>query len=342
MTESAIPSRREEESRIAASWLGRLEQVLADRDPGVFRRALHTAGIKASDLEAGKNIRLDQLDTAQLYARQHHPDITLRMYHASDLLDLGLIGYAMASSDTVRKALDLALNYHDVTSDRYQLQLIEHGKEARLRQLPFIEHLEHSVDMGEELAGLVRILESLLGAGTDFGEARVSFNFAAPGYVETYEEVFPCSCEFEAEHCEFVFPAAWLDSPVATANVSTSAVCASMCERVMGSGRMRSGTQEVVQRLLVSRVGRHMPTLEEAASALKMSAGQLRKRLYRESTTYKRIVLDVRMALARHYLQATSLSVQEVAYLLDYSQPAPFSRAFRAYYGIAPGRSRSA
>ena len=105
MNDLTLPSRNQEESRIAASWLQRLDQVLNTRDPHLFRQALHLAGIRNSDLEQGRNIRLDQLDTVQLFARERFPDITLRMYHASDLLDLGLIGYAMASSGTVRKAL---------------------------------------------------------------------------------------------------------------------------------------------------------------------------------------------------------------------------------------------
>ena len=86
--------------------------------------------------------------------------------------------------------------------------------------------------------------------------------------------------------------------------------------------------------------GRSMLRLEQAAEQLRLSPGQLRKRLYRAGTTYKALVLKTRMELARHYLQDTRLSVQEIAYLLDYSSPAPFSRAFKQYYGLAPDHFR--
>jgi len=79
-----------------------------------------------------------------------------------------------------------------------------------------------------------------------------------------------------------------------------------------------------------------MLRLEEAAGEMRMSTAQLRKRLYRSGTSYKKIVLEVRMILGRHYLESTHLSIQEVAYLLDYSQPGPFSRAFKKYFGQAP------
>jgi AraC-like DNA-binding protein len=46
------------------------------------------------------------------------------------------------------------------------------------------------------------------------------------------------------------------------------------------------------------------------------------------------------MALASHYLKSTMLSIQEIAYLLDYAQPGPFSRAFKKHFGHAPSEVR--
>ena len=113
-----------------------------------------------------------------------------------------------------------------------------------------------------------------------------------------------------------------------------------MCDRLIGAGSADRDTPQMVRRLLLSRPGRRMYRLNEAAEELNLSATQLRKRLYRAGTTYKALVLDTRMVLAQHYLQDTTLSVQEVAYLLDYSQPAPFSRAFKSFYGVPPEESR--
>jgi AraC-like DNA-binding protein len=101
-------------------------------------------------------------------------------------------------------------------------------------------------------------------------------------------------------------------------------------------------TPRAVRRLLLSRPGKRMLRLEEAADELLMSTAQLRKRLYRAETSYKNIVLETRMGLARHYLESTPLSVQEIAYLLDYAQPGPFSRAFKKYYGFPPRNARLA
>ena len=84
-----------------------------------------------------------------------------------------------------------------------------------------------------------------------------------------------------------------------------------------------------------------MPDLESAAGLLRLTPAQLRKRLYRAGTSYKKLVLETRMGLGKQYLVDTSLSIQEIAYLLDYGSPPPFSRAFKKYFGHSPEAYRS-
>ncbi len=306
----------------------------------MYTRSLRAADIPLGDPDGGGLIRLDQLAAAQLHAKKHFPAVTLQMYHESDLLDLGLIGYAMTSSGTVGKALEIAVKYHDLTSERYELQLFEHSRWAIVRQLPFLNHLGEYIDIGEELAGVCKILSALLGDRVNYAQVTCRFGYPEPAYRGEYEKAFPGTCKFDADHSEIQFPAKWLEMMVTTANSDAAAVCASICERVIGTGTRMTSFAEATKRLLVSRAGREMLSLAEAAGELRLSVSQLRKRLYKESTSYKQVVLEVRMTLARHYLEVTSLSVQEIAYLLDYSQAAAFSRAYKLYFGHSPRKSR--
>ncbi|CAN0605581.1 unnamed protein product, partial [Ectocarpus sp. 12 AP-2014] len=95
-------------------------------------------------------------------------------------------------------------------------------------------------------------------------------------------------------------------------------------------------TTDAVRALLLTRRGRTIPDVATAARALNMSTDQFRKRLWRQGSSYKALVLETRMVLARNYLTSTSLGIQEIAYLLDYSNPGAFSRAFKNFYGMAP------
>ena len=56
--------------------------------------------------------------------------------------------------------------------------------------------------------------------------------------------------------------------------------------------------------------------------------------------TYKELVKNFRLNLAREYLSNTNLPLAEVAYLVGYSGLANFHRAFAARYGSTPGQYR--
>lgn len=339
-----IPTKQDEESRIVANWLRRIQDILREGGPpNLFWRAIERAGLSGSDLKSGDGLSHSHLDLVVEFVRQQVPDLTLRMLKSSELLDLGLMGYAALSSGTVGNGIKVMLRYQELTSDRYtEATVLENGYFC-IRPIPRWRHVAHLRNIAEDcLAGNWRVFELLLGPDADLLGARVHLAFPEPEYSSTYHDVFkPCVVEFNSEITELRIPQKWLESPVASANTVMSGVTAAVCERMLGPGRgMRMDTSRAVRRLLLSRPGKRMLRLEEAASELLMSTAQLRKRLYRAQTSYKNIVLETRMGLAKHYLESTPLSIQEIAFMLDYAQPGPFSRAFKKYYGHPPRDAR--
>jgi len=339
-----IPSRQEEESRIVVNWLRRIQDILRDEGPpNLFLRAIERAGLSGADLKSGEGLSHSQLDIVVEYIREQVPDLTLKMLKTSELLDLGLMGYAALSSGTVGNAIKVMLRYQELTSDRYtETTEMENGCLC-IRPVPRWQYVTQLRNIAEDcLGGNWRIFELLLGPDAGLRGASAHFAFPEPQYSDTYHEVFkPCLVQFDAEKTELRIPQKWLVLPVTSANIVMSGVTAAVCERMLGPGRgTRMDTPRAVRRLLLSRPGKRMLRLEEAADQLLMSTAQLRKRLYRAETSYKNIVLETRMGLARHYLESTPLSIQEIAYLLDYAQPGPFSRAFKKYYGFPPRNAR--
>jgi len=341
---TTIESRRAEKSKITANWIMRMRECLSDAEQQRYLMdALHSAGITDGDLAERRNIEQHQLDRALQLVLRRVPDISLRMFSRAELADLGVMGYAAINSGTVGRAMRFLYHYHELTSDRYIDTMTVDDDVVRVSPLPRMSHMHDFKNIAEDsLAGNWRTLGLLIGDDLDPSSASVHFDFEAPDYERTFREVFSCAVHFNAERNELVFPAAWLQHPIASGNETMADVCTAMCERLLGAGESLRSTQQVVRRLLLSRPGRRMYRLEEAAAELNLSTTQLRKRLYRAGTSYKKLVLDTRMALARHYLNDTNLAVQEIAYLLDYSQAAPFSRAFKAFYGQSPEQAREA
>ncbi len=339
----SLESRHAEKSKIAANWIARMRQCMNEGDePQILVDALRSARVTPSHLDGRLHLEPGQLDAVVSYAIRFVPDITLRMFARAELTDLGVIGYAAINSDTVGKAMVFLYRYHELTSDRYIDHLVVEDDLAIVSAIPLMSHLQDFRNITEDsFAGNWRTLHLLLGDAVDYSKAKIYFNFPKPEYEASYRDAFQCPYEFDADRSELQFPAKWLLHPIASANRTMADVCTAMCERLLGAGGASRETSQIVRRLLLSRPGRRMYRLDEAAAELRLSTSQLRKRLYRAGTSYKELVLEIRMALAKHYLEDTDLAIQEIAYLLDYSQPAPFSRAFKTFYGVSPDKSRA-
>lgn len=346
MTDSRLitnTSRDEQESGIVNNWLKRLRSCLTDEQQPLFLQALQEVGLAPGNLDGEHSVQQSQLDQVVLLLRREVPDITLRLFSRVEVLDLGLIGYAAINSGTLGKALEVMYAYHSLASDRYLDQFEVHADLAVVYPVPLPGYLDDYQNIAEDsLAGNWRALQILVGDKADNDRISLHFDYSQPAYIETYHEVFGPNCHFNQERSELRFPSAWLDVPVNRTGGGLAQVFTAMCERILGPGETGTDTSEMVQRLLLTRSGRNMPRLEQAAEQLLLSPNQLRKRLYRAGTTYKALVLKTRMELARHYLLDTHLSVQEIAYLLDYASPAPFSRAFKQYFALAPEHYRQA
>ena len=342
MDDTRFQSRQAEQSKIAVNWVTRMRQCMRNGDePQVLEDALRLAAVSPAHLDGRLTLSQAQLDKVIRHAAKYVPDISLRMFARAELTDLGVMGYVAINNDKVGKALDFLYKYHELTSDRYSDRFTIEGDWAVVTPVPVLAHMHEFRNIVEDsFAGNWRVLHVLLGDSVDMRRAHISFDYPAPEYEATYAEVFECTFEFNADRNELKFPVSWLDQPIATADHTMAEVCTAMCERLLGAADSTNDTAQIVRRLLLSRSGRHVYRLEEAATQLRLSTSQLRKRLYKAGTSYKQLVLETRMALARHYLEDTNLPVQEIAYLLDYSQPAPFSRAFKLYYGKSPNQER--
>ena len=339
-----IQSRQQEESQIVVKWLSRLHDCIKEESPRLFDEAITRTRLSREQLRSGEGLTHEHFDRVIEHVRRQVPDVTFRFMSELELLDLGMLGYAVLSCPDVSKGLALMARYLELTSDRYtEKHAVEEGFHV-IRPSPTWRHLGEDESIAEDcIGGNWQAIRLMLGPEMDYFGAAACFAFPAPDNEAAYREYFsPCAVKFNTECSELRIPSSWLNLPVSSGNVLMSDMTSAVCERLLGPGRStRIDTARAVRRLLLSRPGQRMLRLEQAADEMMMSTAQLRKRLYRAGTSYKSIVLEVRMGLARHYLESTHLSIQEIAYLLDYAQPGPFSRAFKKYFGASPRTVRN-
>lgn len=101
-----------------------------------------------------------------------------------------------------------------------------------------------------------------------------------------------------------------------------------------------AGVAFEVQRALSGRVAGGDTRIGAVADRLAMSSRTLQRRLAAEGVSFQELLEGARREAAGRYIGESTLAIGEVAYLVGYSEPAAFHRAFRRWYGMTPAAFR--
>jgi AraC-like DNA-binding protein len=100
------------------------------------------------------------------------------------------------------------------------------------------------------------------------------------------------------------------------------------------------GLRSTVENHLVTTLSSGKVQTVVVAQQLGMSTRSFTRQLAAEHTTYGQILDHLRKRLARRYLEDPRIALQQIAWLLGYSEFSAFAHAFKRWYGTSPRRAR--
>nr|MDQ3744920.1 AraC family transcriptional regulator [Acidobacteriota bacterium] len=101
-------------------------------------------------------------------------------------------------------------------------------------------------------------------------------------------------------------------------------------------------TRGRVESLLLPVLHTGEASMDMIARKLGISRQTLFRKLKAEGVTFEQVLDGLRHQMALHYLNGKKVSVNETAYLVGFSDPASFSRAFKRWTGASPRTMRAA
>lgn len=261
-----------------------------------------------------------------------NPALGLEIGGGAKPVDFGILAHAMMSSTTLRQAINLWVRFYNLVGMTIQLRLTEEDDESWTMRIG-TEGTEGDVRrfcVEEILMIAIRLGAAL--CEQPYQPYRCTLAYPAPPHAATYAEYLGCPVEFGAEHSALVTRSPALDTPLRGSDPEFNEICLLHCRQIMRQMSTHSPLAARLRSLFLNRGG-HLPTLEEAALSLGISARSIRRHLQQEGTSYQALIDSFRHDLAREYLDSGHLSAKEIGYRLGFSDISAFRRAFKSWTG---------
>ncbi|KAB2888831.1 MAG: AraC family transcriptional regulator [Kofleriaceae bacterium] len=242
----------------------------------------------------------------------------------------------------MRAALDRLVRYNRLVHSAAEFTVQEAGARVRIEHAFAVPGRQPGRQASEfTLATLVAITGQI--AGVDIRPLAVELPHAPPADdLTAYEAVFGVPPRMRRPVGAVELARSDLDRPCPAADPHLSEVILRQANALLAARPGPSTTYgDRVRRYLVDHLGGNAVSLASAAESLKLSERSLQRRLAAEDTSFDALVDELRRELALRYLADRSMAIGEVAYLLGYSEPSAFHRAFKRWTGSTPAEIRA-
>ena len=307
------------------------------------------SGIDVADLEdQDRRIPLSSYMALMRAGKEMANDPALALhfgeaYDVSELSIVGLMGYACETAADAfaqlgrytRLMIDVDVDgkggaRHVLSREKGRLSLID----TRENPNDFPELTESSfarmISIGRRMPGEMKFLRE------------VHVTHAAPAYRAEYDRIFQVPVVFESDKNALVMSGdeSWLNQRIALQPRYLFGVLSERAELLLKELENSKSTRGRVESLLMPVLHTGDASMDRIAEKMGISRPTLFRKLREEGVSFEKVLDELRYKLAFSYLEGKRASVNETAYLVGFSEPAAFSRAFKRWTGSSPRAMR--
>ena len=243
------------------------------------------------------------------------------------------LSYAWLASKNLKDAMERTVRYSRIVSDVVDLSLQKVGGAYKLS----IEYNQLSLDPVPEsvdaaIASIVVMAREAY--SEELNPVLVMLPRKQPDNSREFSEFFHSPIEYEAQECSLLFNEAEIEKLLPTANAELALMTDEAMEKYLASLDRNAWSTQVRSRLL-NQLPTGVATLQSIARGLNVSSGTLKQKLDEEGASFEDILDETRHALATKYLNDATLSREEIAFLLGFSELSQFERTLEKWNSTA-------
>jgi len=242
-----------------------------------------------------------------------------------------LLDYLVMTTDTVGEALAQLSRYFKISGAPCTVEIKADEDPVRMVLAINGTALKESAEYGVAL-NIFRLRSET--------DGRVAIDHVSfvhqPDDVRDLEQLFGCEVRVNGSWAGVALPREAMNIPLRRRDP----ILREMLEQQ--AAPVASGLPEIdggaldVRRAISSRLAKGQTDIDVIARDLGTSSRTLQRRLSSAGVSYQDLLDHVRRDAAERYIGSTPLSIGEIAYLLGYSEPAAFHRAFKRWHDVTP------
>jgi len=313
-------------------------------------------GIQGDEIicEAGLSPQLLSNPSALLSAREYDALASCAQRRVNDpafALHLGemlrtemldTVGLLISTATDFREALEQFLRFKPLINPCGDLTLTEEGTHACITcHISPEQGLSGDFRYAEMYFSTIYHLTASL-SGRAIRVYRVELTHDGSAYAYELHRIFGTDAVIclNAKENILVFERDILDEPLPSKAPAFNRQIEQLAQRLMADLPQGDTMTAAVLRILEALMGQRILDIEEVARQLSITPRTLQRHLQDEDTTYLALRDHIRYRYAQRHLQDTAMSIDRIAELLGFSEPANFYRAFKGWSGVSPGEYR--
>ncbi len=272
------------------------------------------------------------------------PALALQFGEAFTMPELSIVGLISQAAETVAEAFDQMNRYVRLildTGDRHGdwFEIIRDQDQAWMALTSDLYHRHPRLAESAFARAMAGSPDS--SANAAFARA-VHFTFPEPQYSAEFDRIFKMPVVFGSDRNAFLVDRSFLSSKLPTPNRYVFGVLSRHADALLKKLEQSVTITGQVESLVIPLLHKGDVSMDQIARRLGLSRQTLYRKLKAENITFEKLLDNLRHQMALNYLNGKKVSVAETAYLVGFSDPTAFSRAFKRWTGKSPRAMRGA
>ncbi|MEO6868326.1 MAG: AraC family transcriptional regulator [Ginsengibacter sp.] len=221
----------------------------------------------------------------------------------------------------------------------FDLEVIQDKTSFTVRFIPTIDDWQNSVSATQTLNLLmVFVIHELDGLLLQKIHPLAIRYSGKTDNIAEHQRVMRCRPVINATENINAFDKKYWNEPIITANYERQKILLQNISELKTDSVKKQTLQSRIYNYLLTNSYLGIVSLDDIAANFNISPRTLQRKLKEEGINFQQLADEARKTLAINYLKAGLYPAKEISYMLGYKELSAFTRTFKRWTSIAPGR----